>query len=263
MPTFIRDGIELHCSDQGQGEPVLLFIHGNSCDGTFFAPQIDRFSSRHRCLAPDLRGHGRSGAPQDASYSFHALTDDLAWLCKKLHAPRVTAVGHSLGGALAVRLAASRPDLVTAAVALDSTLLPPPGLDLWLDPLLRKLRAAENDTDAASLRDFFEPLFAPEDDQDRRQAILERVLRTPRHVVLALLELFRDQDCESAARAVRCPFLYVAAHRRRTDQAALRRLIPQAHFAQTALSGHFQTLEVPDQINAMLERFLARLPDVR
>lgn len=264
MPPLIRDGIELHYADQGQGDPALLFIHGNSCDGTFFAPQIDWFSPRHRCLAPDLRGHGRSGAPDGSAYSFHALTDDLAWLCKKLHAPRVAAIGHSMGGALAVRLAASRPDLVCAVVALDSTLLPPPGLDLWLDPLLRRLRAApDTDQGAAPLREFFEPLFAPEDDPARRQAIMERILRTPRPVVLSMLELFRDPDYESSARAVRCPFLYVAAGRHRTDPAALRRLIPQAHFAQVALSGHFLTLEVPDQLNPMLDRFLALLPAPR
>lgn len=259
MPTLLRDGLELHCQDHGAGDPVLLFIHGNSCDGSFFAPQVAHFSARHRCIVPDLRGHGRSGVSENAPCSFHTLTDDLAWLCRKLHAPRVVAVGHSLGGSLALRLAAARPDLVTAVAALDSTLLPPPGLDLWLDPLLRKLRAAPDGEDATTMRDFFEPLFAPEDDPGIKKNILERVLRTPRTVVLSLMELYRDQDYESSARAVRCPFLYVAGHKHRTDPAALRRLIPQAHFAQTALSGHFLTLEVPDQVNAMLERFLARL----
>jgi len=263
MPTYLRDELELHCIDQGMGDPALLFIHGNSCDGSFFAPQVEHFSQRCRCIVPDLRGHGLSGEPADGAYGFHALTDDLAWLCKKLRAPRVVAVGHSLGGSLALRLAASRPDLVVAAVALDSTLLPPPGLDLWLDPLLRRLRAAPEGEDATPMRDFFEPLFAPEDDPERKKAILERVLRTPRRVVLSLMDLFRDQDYESSARAVRCPFLYVAAHKHRTEQAALRRLMPQAHFAQAALSGHFLTLEVPDQINAMLERFLTHLPESR
>lgn len=254
MNEIVREGLRLSYTDIGLGEPALLFIHGNSCDRSFFAPQIERFAAAHRCIAPDLRGHGESDAPKDASYTFHALTDDLAHLCRSIGAPRVVAVGHSLGGALAVRLAASRPDMVAGVVALDSTLIPQPGFELWLDPLLARLG---RDPEAPFPREFFEPLFAAEDDPARRAEIMARLAKTPRHVTTALFALFRDPDYEQAARAVRCPFLYVGAHKHRTDPQALRRLIPQAHFAQTALCGHFQTLEAPEQINAMLKRFLA------
>ncbi|EPR44308.1 alpha/beta hydrolase fold protein [Desulfovibrio sp. X2] len=271
MPFLERDGLRLHYEDSGPpaagpdaavspaGGLPLLFIHGNSCDGTFFAPLTERFAPARRCIVPDLRGHGQSDAPEDAAYTYHAFTDDLAALCRSLRVPRVVAVGHSMGGAVAVRLAASRPDLVAGLAALDSTLLPPPGLELWLDPLLRKLAAAP---DASPMRDFYEPLFGPEDDPVRRQEIVARLECTPRHVVLALMDLFRDPDYESALRSARCPLLYVSANRHRTDWTALRRLAPQTRFAQAALSGHFLPLEVPEQIGPMLGRFLANLGTV-
>jgi pimeloyl-ACP methyl ester carboxylesterase len=52
------------------------------------------------------------------------------------------------------------------------------------------------------------------------------------------------------------PFLYIAAGNVLPDLARLRELCPQVMTAQTAGAGHFNQLEVPDQVNAMIERFL-------
>ncbi len=253
MPLVMRDGVKLMVDEAGRGEPALLFIHGNSCDAEFFAPQVAHFSKSRRVIAPDLRGHGQSDKPE-GPYDYKSFVDDLSAVCKTLHAPRVVAVGHSLGGAMAVRLAAARPDLVTAVVTLDSTLLPPADLALRLPALKDMLRA---DADPRAARVYFEPMFAAEDDPGLREWVLSRVERTPRRVLLALLELFSDPGFEAALKSVRCPMLCVSADRPRIDAAALRRLVPGAVTAQVACSGHFLTLEVPEQVNAMIERFLA------
>jgi len=61
MKTLRVNGIELATVDRGAGPPVVL-LHGFPLDHTMWNAQVEALSKRHRVLAPDLRGFGRSGA---------------------------------------------------------------------------------------------------------------------------------------------------------------------------------------------------------
>src|SRR5207247_7488582 len=76
------------------------------------------FANAHRLVTFDIRGHGRSSAPDDG-YDVSSLTADAAMLVEHVGCAPVVAVGHSLGGAIAASLAVERPDLVCAVVAVD------------------------------------------------------------------------------------------------------------------------------------------------
>ncbi|WP_243312623.1 alpha/beta fold hydrolase [Fundidesulfovibrio agrisoli] len=253
----LRDGTALNVYDSGaEGVlPPLLFVHGNSCDHTFLTPQIEHFQKTRRVIAPDLRGHGESDAPQEG-YAFAELAEDLAEMLNGLEGMEgraVTAVGHSMGGVVVLELAHHHPELVAGVACLDSTVLSPPGRPSRIHSLLDGLRSTA--WQGYFLR-YFEAAFDPVDDPQRKQAILERMLRTPQHVIVALFEQWRIADGAAAARACRAPMLYVSSSRPRTDTAQLAELCPQLMHGQAVGSGHFLTLEVPAQVNAMLERFL-------
>jgi len=59
MPTLTLPDAELHYEARGQGE-AILFLHGLGSSAEAWAPQIAHFSARHRCIALDARGSGRS-----------------------------------------------------------------------------------------------------------------------------------------------------------------------------------------------------------
>jgi pimeloyl-ACP methyl ester carboxylesterase len=238
--------------DTFHGDRTILFLHGNSCDHTFMAPQIEYFSPRFRVVAPDLRGHGASDKP-DCAYTFARLSDDLAEMAGEMGLPPMNVVGHSMGGMVALELSHRHPGLVLTLACLDSTVLTPPGRPSRIHSLLDGLKS---DAWRGYFRRYFEAAFESTDDPTRKQAILERMLSTPQHVVVSLFEQWRVADGAAAAQACRAPFLYVSSTRPRTDTAQLRELCPQLATGQVVGSGHFMTLEVPDQVNAMLERFL-------
>jgi len=253
LRVTLPDGVGLSAFERrdGTGTP-LLFIHGNSCDHTFLAPQIDHFAERRTVCAPDLRGHGKSDKPE-GDYSFARLADDLAALMEALELPACVAVGHSMGGMVALELCARHPELVAGVACLDSTLLTPPGRPSRVRSLLEGLRSTAW---KGYFRRYFEAVFEPWDDPSRKEAILGRMLDTPQHVVVSLFEQWRLADGAAAVRACRVPFLYVASSRPRTDVVQLGELSPQLMTGQVVGAGHFLTLEASSQVNAMLERFL-------
>ncbi|MFC3692866.1 alpha/beta hydrolase [Chenggangzhangella methanolivorans] len=256
LRTLTRDGVSLAFAETpGDGPPVLL-VHGWCCDQSYLAPQADHFAALgRRVVAVDLRGHGASDKPVQP-YPMEAFSDDLAWLCGELGLERSLVVGHSMGGIVGFDLSARRPDLVEALVMIDAAVALPAAARVAIPAFLEKLRGPDG---AAALRAYVgAALFIPTDDPDRRDRILDAMAAAPRHVMVAAFEGLRDYDPATATARLRTPALYVAADEPtpRTDLARLRELAPDMLYGQTVGSGHFCQLEVPDQVDAMIERFL-------
>ena len=100
----------------GAGAPPLVCLHGVTAHGERFRQLAEeRWASRFHVLAPDLRGHGRSG--WDAPWDFATHVADLVETFGGLG--RATWLGHSFGGRLVLELARRHPGLVERAVLLD------------------------------------------------------------------------------------------------------------------------------------------------
>jgi pimeloyl-ACP methyl ester carboxylesterase len=101
----------------GGAGPPLVLVHGlggSAANWTLLAPLLAR---RHRVLVPDLPGHGGSGASL-APEGLASLADVIGALMDAHEMAPSPVVGHSLGGDVAVRLAARRPDAVSALVVM-------------------------------------------------------------------------------------------------------------------------------------------------
>jgi pimeloyl-ACP methyl ester carboxylesterase len=132
MRQLKRDEVALVYNDVGAGDAApLLFVDGWGCNHTHFAPQQAAFGTQRRTVAVDLRGHGASDAPLQ-EYTVAGFADDLAWQCRELELVKPIVVGHSMGGTIALELAAKHPDLLSAVVLIDSVLFPSPSkLDFY------------------------------------------------------------------------------------------------------------------------------------
>jgi esterase len=97
--------------------PALLALHGHFGSGLLWAPLADALPDWH-IVAPDQRGHGRTGPAGD--YSREAYVADAAQLIETLGLAPAVVLGHSLGGVNAYQLAAWRPELVRAVIVEDA-----------------------------------------------------------------------------------------------------------------------------------------------
>jgi len=107
--------IELHVVELGEGPPVLL-CHGFPDLWRGWRPQMEALAAAgYRAIALDMRGYGRSSAPDDPTrYTPFHTVGDLVGLLDALGLPEVTIVGHDFGASVAWNAALLRPDRFTA-----------------------------------------------------------------------------------------------------------------------------------------------------
>jgi pimeloyl-ACP methyl ester carboxylesterase len=251
MQRLSRDGVVLCFEEGGGGSPPLLLVHGWTCDHSYLAPQFEHFGRNHRVVAVDLRGHGESDKPQQR-YTIEGFADDLAWLCDQLKVNRPIVVGHSMGGVIALAFAAR--GLASRLVTLDSPILPSPAVHENVRPFLQALHGPHF---REVQREFVSAmLFIDSDDAKRKQRILDAMSSAPQHVMASAFESIFAFDHETAAAACKMPWLALYAAHVASDLGLLRAVCPHVVTGQTVGAGHFHQLEVPDQVNLMIERFL-------
>lgn len=121
MTTTVRLGeLKLAYDVRGDGPPLVL-LHGLGERAASWDPVRDALAAACTTYAMDLRGHGESD--RSGTYSHAAIEADVCGLLDALGLTAVVLVGHSLGGSVAFRIAAHRPDLVARLVVED--VIPP------------------------------------------------------------------------------------------------------------------------------------------
>src|SRR3954452_11507062 len=99
--------------------PALLLLHGLGCDHTTWLPVVQALSRRYTVIAPDLLGHGLSDKPR-ADYSVGGYANGMRDLLTVLGIDKVTVVGHSFGGGVAMQFAYQFPERTERLVLVGS-----------------------------------------------------------------------------------------------------------------------------------------------
>jgi pimeloyl-ACP methyl ester carboxylesterase len=186
-----------------------------------------------------------------------AFADDVAWMCDQLGIEKPVMIGHSMGGIVAFDLACRYPTLPSAIVMLDAAVVLPARARAAAPHLIEGLRGPNYRE--VQRQYVANSLFIPTDDQQRKERILADMSSAPQHMMVSAMESLRDYDAAVVAEGCVVPALYIAANepQPRTDMSRLHELLPRLMDGKTVGSGHFCQLEVPEQVNPMIERFLA------
>lgn len=256
------DGARLHYRLQGKQDaaaPALLFVHGWCSNLEHWAPQVKRFSRSHRILRVDRRGLGRSTSP-GSGHTARQHAADIAEVARAAGVERAVAIGHAGGGPATLELARSHPELVSAAVLVDTGLYPLPDLDgasggfgAVLRPMLDALSGPAG---AAAFEQMYRGFFSRRCDPAVSERAVQDAMKTPLDIAIAELKVMAVST-EEIADGIEQPVLWLTAAP--ADQVYIARHLRDVVFGQVVGSGHFPQLEVPEQTNAMIATFLHQL----
>jgi pimeloyl-ACP methyl ester carboxylesterase len=253
VPYAELDRVRLYYERAGSGDPELLFVPGWCCDHTAFQPQFDHFSQAYAVTALDLRGCGRSDAPEDG-YGIRDLADDLAQFCAAVGIEKPVVAGHSLGGMICVELGARYPSLPAGLVLVDPGPIAPLQNSVAFFDVAPEQLAGPAGEDVRRL--WVEDMGCR--DEELARCIVELMSKVPLPIATAVIRGINEWNGRGALALCAVPTLLLRAELdAEPDALRLREIKPDLEVGITVGAGHFHQLEVPDQVNAMIERFLA------
>jgi pimeloyl-ACP methyl ester carboxylesterase len=242
------DGISIRYEVHGSGEPALVFVHGWSCDRTYWSGQLDHFAESHRVVAIDLAGHGKSGTGRD-DWTMPAFGDDVVAVVEQLALGTIVLIGHSMGGDAIVDAANRLRGQVVGLVWVDVyTSLGHPRSPEEIEAFMVPFR----EDFAGTARGFFRQMFGPDAAAALVDRVVEDVAAAPPEVALGAMAhaIGNDERIVACLGEVTAPVVAINPDRRRTDVEGLAQ-----HGITTVVMpgvGHFLMMEDPETFNRLL-----------
>jgi pimeloyl-ACP methyl ester carboxylesterase len=252
----LANGITLAYVEMGdsEGKPTLL-IHGytdNSRSWSLIAPYL----KKRRLLAIDLRGDGKSDAP-DCCYAYTDLANDASLFLDAMGIAKADVIGHSLGSLTAQLLAAQHPEKVGKLVLISSTTAFGGGPGSWLWDNIMPL-APPIDPNGQFMKEWYaNPNPVDEDFLTRERGESAAV---PIHVWRGVLWGTAIDDLTLIAPLVKAPVLVLWGEKDGifdlTHQEKLEKAYPDAEFQVFAGAGHNMFWEFPEKAASLIDEFL-------
>ncbi len=242
------DGIRIAYEAYGEGSPALVFVHGWSCDRSYWAGQLQPFSRRFKVVAVDLAGHGESGLGRETQ-TMGAFGGDVAAVVERLGLQRIILIGHSMGGDVIVEAARRLPGRVAALVWVDAykrlgTFRTPEQVQAMVAPF----RADFVET----TRGFVRGMFPTGADPSLVERVAADMSSAPPAIAIGALEsaISFDREIPLALQELRLPVVAINPDNAPTDTASMR-----SHGVEVVLMsgvGHFLLMEDPERFNRLL-----------
>ncbi len=252
--------VKLFCADSGGAGAAVVLAHTIGCDHRMWEHLAARLAPRHRVLAFDARGHGRSPvAPRP--YGLADLADDAARLLDRLGIERAHWVGLSMGGMVGQAFALAYPERLGKLVLANTTSsYGPEGRSNWQ----ARIRMVEQGG-LAAIRDMVAARYFSEAFRLKNRAVVEKVMarfvETPGQGYLGCCDAIAELDLLEQLPRIAAPTLVIAgeldAGTPPAMSQAIAERIPGARLAVIPGAAHLSAVENPEAFAAEVERFLA------
>lgn len=251
------NGIELFYQERGAGQAVLL-LHGLGSRSDDWELQLPVLAERYRVIAPDLRGHGRSGKPP-GPYSVPMMAADVLGLMEALDVTAAHLVGLSMGGMIAFQLAVDHPERVLSLTIVNSgPALVARTLGEWLR-VQQRLALARFSGPTRTAHFLSRRLFPKPEQEALRAQFIERWSANDPAAYLASMRALVGWSVLARVGDIRCPVLVISGDRDYTPADAKREYtarIPRAELVIIEDSGHATPIDQAERFNARLLEFL-------
>lgn len=265
MGVLRVEGARLYFQSAGAGEPLVL-LHGLGASSADWEYQVPELAQHFQVIVPDFRGHGASD--RAGEYGVERFAADTWQLLDRLKLSKVTLVGHSMGGAVAMQMALDQPARV-ARLVLTNT-LPSFRTDtvakramVWTRLLLMGLLGPRRLSEVMTRR-----LYPHPDQAALRAKVARRNASNDRSVYLSTIRALTQWSVRERLAALVMPVLVLASEHdyfRSEDTAPFVAALPNARLQRFAGARHGLPLERPEAFNRAVLDFLkpgaSPLPD--
>jgi pimeloyl-ACP methyl ester carboxylesterase len=242
----------------------VVFIHGWTCDLTFWRGQAPVYEKR-RALLVDLPGHGQSGKPEVA-YTQERFARAIEAVMRDAGVTRAVLVGHSMGGPVALTFLRLFPAKTKALVLVDAYVPQAPKDEAerarqkaQMEPFLRSFGEPNY---RETVQKMIEGMFSAKTTAAQREEIRTKMSATPQHVLTSAMQGMFALEAPKAGETYPLPAMAImaATPARPGFEARLRAVFPGLRkFESWEGSGHFLMMESADRFNRALQDFLAGL----
>jgi pimeloyl-ACP methyl ester carboxylesterase len=247
------DGVPISFETTADRDRALVFVHGWSCDRTYWRYQVAAFADEYQVVLIDLAGHGASGAGRE-SWTMPAFGEDVIAVAGALELRDIVLIGHSMGGDVIVETALALGDRVAGLVWADTySRLAAPDTPEQVAAALEPFQA---DFTAAT-RSFVRQMFPPTAKSDVVEEIVADMSSAPPAIALDALghSWANEEKVMAALPRLKGPVVAINADYEPTDTLSLGNYGIETVIASGV--GHFLMLEDADQFNRLLADVLA------
>jgi pimeloyl-ACP methyl ester carboxylesterase len=252
------DGIRVHYKSVGDSETALVFIHGWTCNLTFWRTQVPAFEGKIRMILIDLPGHGQSDKPE-INYTMDLFARSVDAVLRDAGVEKAVLIGHSMGTPVARQFYRLFPKKTVALVAVDGPLRPPANMKpAYVDQFVARYYASKFKESVSKVVDS---MFPKETSADVRDAVRSAMQSTPPHVAQSAMRAMYDPAIWEESK-IPVPVQAIVANKRQFGspdyEKYVRKLCPNVDFVVIDGVGHFLMLDKPDVFNKTLAGFLAK-----
>jgi pimeloyl-ACP methyl ester carboxylesterase len=262
MPKVNANGTELHYRDTGNGKDVVLLLHAFPLHSGMWTRQIAALEKKHRVIAPDYRGLGKSAASGEPS-TMELLAQDVRALLGHLRVERAAVAGLSMGGYLAFELYRQAPGLFRGIALCDTKA----GADTDEGRANReKFAQTAIEKGLGWVSDEMIPkLLKPQPDADAVKEVRGLINGgTPAGVAAAQRGMAKRPDSAPTLSAVACPALVVVGAEDTLtpppESEKMAAAIKGAKLVKIPGAGHLPCIENPGPFTKALAEFFGGLP---
>jgi len=250
-----KDGTAISFSVYGKGEPALVFVHGWSCNRSFWKKQVPYFENKYRVVTLDLAGHGRSGRGRSV-YSMKAFGEDVAAVVRKINAHKVILIGHSMGGGVIIEAAEILPEEVMALVGIDTM----HDFEKTYTPgQVEEIMKPYKDDFWKATDSFLEKMFVKGTDPDFIDGVMEMVSDASEKVGISAMEEMLKTSYIADLPKIKAPVWCLNSELWPTRPDINRKYVPKFYARIMPGVGHFLMLESPDEFNRELDDILKEI----